>query len=296
MTAAMSRVTWLAGEIRADREYGDRYHDSDDPVERAQAVRRLREADDKEQELHRLSRGALFSLRLTGKPIEGNLAPIAVIKAITQQLENLADDFGAEILVAPAAAGSHIIELSSSPQGSLFPSDPTYDPDEAFAAAAGVLVGLSAPNGDQQRWEGAVEQVASDLSPAALLAARRFVEVLSDYHLNVDMQLQRQNRQSQVRLTSQDATFVRTVLSNVVRNIEEVRYVGVLNGFTKGTGRFEIEVDGAELAGRVPKVLRSSADGIPFGSRVVVTAERIVTTLRSGAVREYLRLMSIDPA
>jgi hypothetical protein len=295
MTASMSRVDWLAEEIRADREYGDRFENSDDPVERAQAVRRLREAVDKERELHRLSGGAQFSLRLTGTPIEGNLAPIAVVKAITQQLENLADDFGAEMLVAPAAAGSHIIEVTSSPQGSLFPADPQFDPDEAFAAAAGVLVALSAPGGDQQRWEGTVEQVASDLSPAALLAARRFVEVLSDHHLNVDMQLQRQNRQSNVRLTSQDATFVRTVLSNVERNIEEVQYVGVLNGFTKGTGRFEIEVDGDEIAGRVPKSLRSAAEGIPFGSRVVITAERVVTTLRSGAVREHLRLISIDP-
>lgn len=296
MTASMRRVDWLAEEIRADHEYGDRFQHSDDPVERSQAERRLREAADKQIELQQLSGGARFSLRLTGSRIESNRAPVAVVKGIAQQLETLAEEFGAEMLVAPAASGSHIIEVTGSPQASLFPDDPLYDPDEAFAAAANVLVGLSPPRGDQQRWEGDVEQVASDLSPAALLAARHFVEVLSDYHLNVDMELQRRSGQSRVRLTTEGATFVRSVLSNVARDVEAVRHVGVLSGFTKGSGRFEIEVDGVEMSGRVPKALRSAAEGIPFGSRVVVTAERVTTTLRSGAVREHLRLTSIDAA
>lgn len=58
MTASMSRIDWLAEEIRADREHGDRCQNSDDPIERAQAARRLREASEKQQELEHLSGGA----------------------------------------------------------------------------------------------------------------------------------------------------------------------------------------------------------------------------------------------
>ncbi|MCB0967505.1 MAG: hypothetical protein KDB37_11775 [Ilumatobacter sp.] len=295
MTASMSRADWLAEEIRADREYALRCAESDDPIERVQASRRSREADAKQAELEALADGAHLSLRLTGRGIRHHSAPLAVVKGLIQQIETLADEFGADMLVAPAAAGSHVIEVTAAHEPSLFEDDARFDPQVAFTDAAHVLLALAPPPlGDSERWEASVEQVASELSPAALLAARHFVEVLADHHVTVDLGLRSRRSAGRAHLTDEGAAFVRRVLSNVERDVELVEYSGVLSGFTKGSGRFEIEVDGDEVSGRVPKSLRTAADGVPIGSRVVVSVEKVTTTLRSGSIREHLRLVDIS--
>lgn len=295
MTASMSRADWLADEISADREYAVRCAESDDPIERAQASRRRRDADSKQAELEALADGAHLSLRLTGHGIRHHSAPLAVVKGLMQQIETIADEFGADMLIAPAAAGSHVIEVTSSYEPSLFEDDPRFDPQVAFTDAARVLLDLASPPfGDSERWEASVEQLASDLSPAALLATRHFVEVLADHHVTVDLDLRSRRTGGRAHLTDEGAAFVRRVLSNVERVVEPAQYTGVLSGFTRGSGRFEIEVDGDELSGRVPKSLRGAADGVPIGSRVVVSVEKVTTTLRSGALRDHLRLVDIN--
>jgi hypothetical protein len=293
----MPQANWMLSEIADEEEFARRFANSDDPVQRAQAERAVRSAERMREALNALSVGARVSLRLTGRSIENHNAPIEAVAGLIGRLRDLASDFGADVLVAPASPGSHIIELTGPAERSLFEHERyDLDPDTPMADLARVLLDLASPHvPDEDAWATRLEHNASELSQQSLLATKGIVEVLTQHHLTVEVELASRHRSGRARISELDAAFVHRILSDVDRVETRETIEGALVGFTEGSGRFEIRPENsAELVtGRVPAALRRAARGIRIDSRVRGEIDLVETRLRSGATRIHRRLVSI---
>lgn len=298
MSETLTHEQWLEFEISLDEEYVSKHVESTDPVERAQVERRRRDADAKRAELATVREAPHLALRLTGRAIETNNAPISLVKDLVSRLEVMAEEFGAELLVAPSSPGSHVIELAGPRERSLFLDGSEYDTDVPFGALARSLVDLAPKpnNRSEEEWEQSIQESAVELTDAALAAVRGLVDTLAKSHVNLDIRLTGRAGSAEASLSDKSSAFVHRVLNDVQREVQRVSLDGVLDGFTRGTGRFEITTTSGLMAGRVPRALRSAADGIEIGSPVVAEIDQTTTTLKSGGTRVSFRLVSLHRA
>ena len=298
MSETLTHEQWLEFEISLDEEYVSKHAESTDPVERAQAERRRRDAEAKKAELSAVRGAPLLALRLTGREIEGHNAPIAVVKEVISRVETMAEEFGTEVLVGIAAPGSHIIELTGPQETTLFQDGSVYDTDALFGALARSLVDLAPkPNThSDEEWEQSIQESVAELTDLAMGAARGLVDMLAKHHVNLDIRLTGRAGSAEASLTDKSSAFVHRVLSDVQREVRRDVVLGMLDGFMRGTGRFEITTASGRIAGRVPTALRSAADGIEIGSQVVAEIDMTTTTLKSGGTRTSYRLVSLDRA
>lgn len=296
MSETLTHEQWLEFEISLDEQYAEQHAESADPVERAQAERRRRDAEVKKAELAAARSTPHLALRLTGRPIETNNAPISLVKELVSRLETMADEFGAEVLIAPAAPGSHVIELTGPQERSLFEDGSAYDTDAPFGAFARSLIDLARkPNSrSDEEWEQSIQESVAELTDAAMAAARGLVDTLSKSHVNLGIRLTGRAGSAEASLSDASSAFVHRVLNDVRREVRRVQVQGILDGFTRGTGRFEISTRSGLVAGRVPRSLRSAADGIEIGHEVTAEIDKTTTTLKSGGTRVSHRLVSLE--
>ena len=287
MADTITREAWLRLELEAARDYVARFGDSADPIEQAQVSRRGREAKVLEDELGRRGGAPVVTFRLVGPAIEGSNAPPELVKEVIQRYDQIATEYGTEILVAPARAGSHVITLVGPLQMEL----PTFN---TFAEAAEAVIGLS-PDMVQagQSLEDHALSHAADLTAATLGALRQLMGALARHRIDAEIELETQERSASVRIRRDAAIALDGMLKDVAQHTVPRHVQGVMRGFTALAGQFEIEAPDRVYRGRVPKAMRAAADGIPLGSAVQAEIEEITTTFQSGDQRVRYRLKSI---
>jgi hypothetical protein len=287
MAETITREAWLRLELEAAETYLARFGDSADPVDQAQVTRRRSEAAAFREELAQLGGRSSVRFRLAGHGIEGNNAPVDLVKEIVHRYGQIADEHGAGVLVAPASSGSHVIEFVAPAQTPL----PTFD---TFAEAADAVIGFSPDtlaSGESLEQHALIH--AADLTTATLLAVSRLVAALAKHRVDAVVDLESPARKAQVTFRRQAANDLDRILRDLHQVTVELEVRGLLRGFTALGGQFEIEADRA-YRGRVPKALRAAASGIPLGSEVRALIEQITTTLQSGDHRVRFRLKSIE--
>jgi hypothetical protein len=210
------------------------------------------------------------------------------VKEIIHRYDQIATEYGTEILVAPARAGSHVITLVGPLQQQL----PTFN---TFAEAAEAVIGLS-PDMVQagQSLEDHTLSHAADLTAATLGAVRQLMGALSRLKVDAAIELSTGERSASVRIQREAAGAIDRLLKDVEQQSVLLRLEGVIRGFTALAGQFEIEVSNRVYRGTVPTAMRAAADGIPLGSAVQAEIEEITTTFRSGDQRVRYRLQSIS--
>ena len=289
MAETITRAAWLRLELEAAEDFLLRHADSADPIEQAQVTRRRREAAAHREELSRLDGSSMISIRLSGAGIEGSNAPVEAVKEIVQRYGQIADEYGTDVLVAPAESGSHVIRLVASAQGQL----PSFD---TFAEAADAVIGLSP---DTLRSGESLEEHAfghaADLTTGTLRAVRHIVAVLARLRIDAEFDLVAPGRGARVRIRRDAANDLDRILGDLEQETVDLRVDGVMRGFTSLGGQFEIEADRL-YKGRVPNALRGAGNGIPLGSTVRAVIEQITTTFQSGEHRVRYRLKAIESA
>lgn len=232
--------------------------------------------------------GGAFDVRLSGRPVHGSNAEIDVVTAVVRQLSEIADEYGAEALIAPSRAGSHIISVVTPDQLELI------EPGAAFADAMSTIVSLGERVGSSE-FEPHVLAVAADYSPGTLRAVKGLMGTLAERGANAEFTLTSPARTARVVITAAMANNIHRTLDALNQDTVERILIGDLMGFTEFAGRFEIQVPGeAEpYRGHVPKALRATARGIPLGSPVTAVVEEITIRLPSGDHRVRYRLRSV---
>ncbi len=290
MAETITREAWLRLELEAARDYVARFRDSSDPIEQAQVSRRLREAQLIEDELGQLLGPAVVTFRLMGPAVEGNNAPPELVKEIIQRYDQIATEYGTEVLVAPAHAASHVITLVGPSQLEL----PTFN---TFAEAASAVIDLS-PDVVQagESLEDHALVHSADLTAATLAALRQMIGAMSRYRIDTEIQLDTQERSASVWFRRDAAIALDRFLKDLAEHTSLLQVDGVMRGFTARGGQFEIETADRVFKGRVPKAMRAAADGIALGTAVHAEIEEITATFQSGDQRVRYRLKTIAGA
>jgi len=290
MNETITRAQWLREEIEDAQRYIALPHTDGDPVAQAQVNRRARELVELRRELARIESGERrTSIHLEGTGIIGNDAPLALVDTIVHRYGQIANEYSADVLIAPSATGSHVINIVG-PAQDQFP----LDAPDPFAEAALALISMSPEMlGRGKVLEERAREAAALLSNPTFVAIREMMNAISVHNVDAEIDMVSRGRTSKVRIRRQDAQDIETIMRNLSRTVDEVVVEGILRGFTEGSGRFEIESD-RPLAGRVPLELRSAAEGIALGDRVRAKLEQVTTTLPSGDDRVIYRLRSIE--
>lgn len=286
---AMTREQWLEFELRLDGEalgHSSTGQESDETV--AELARLHRDVAAKEAELAVVRGGQRFAIRLSGGTIQGQDAPVSVVRTMVSRFAEVADEFDAEALVSPSLAGSHVIVFRGPAQMELVDS-PT------FVEAAEALMTLAPqtfPVGGAP--EAVIRERAAGYSTKALKALHSMVSTLATNRINANLELSAAGRSGVVTISESFAAYLDLQLGQIDRSSAEVVVRGELRGFTEGSGRFEI-FDGTQMiTGRVPKSRRQAGAGIPLRAEVMARIEVVTTTLAGGIEREYRRLLSIE--
>jgi len=290
MADDMTREHWLAFEIELAEEFIRRNADRPDPIYQSQVAGRRRELERHRAELESIAAGPALEFHLAGKGIEGHNAPLDVVRSVVQRYGEIADEFGADVLVAPAAPGSHTIRIVAPRQQRLGEFD-------TFADAALAMIDLSpdAVDRDETLEQHTLDR-AADFTSRTLKSIASLLKVLATNGIDVELDLTSTERSAHVRIGRDHANTLVRILEDVDQQVRDVAVDGTLSGFTLHSGRFEIDTATRSYHGTVPKARRAAAQGIAFGSQVHAVLEEITAQLSSGELRVRYRLKQIERA
>lgn len=295
MADTMRREAWLRAELEYEHETLERLEGLADPdhVDQAQRFATIERIGSLEGELLELGGPTTLLMRLSGGRIEGHNAPIDAVRTFYDQVAKLADDYETEVLVAPPSPGSHVLKFVTPAQLELDLDTPTSE--QGFLELADAVLGFS-PDITRDNDGSATVRRAADLSPDAVRAVRRMLQALVAARANLEMTLTADSVRRRATISAEAASFLDLHLSMIDRNIDTETITGRLEGWTKGSGTFELDVAGEIIRGRVPKAVRSQGLGLTIGSQVRATID-IITTERPGMPNVVSRrLKSIEAA
>lgn len=287
MAETISREAWLQQELAIETSIYERAAASSDPDDIRVAELAARRVQLIQGELADLLGPVTWSMRLTGGRILAHSAPIEAVRALYDQVDVLADDFEAEVLVAPSVPGSHVLKFEPAHQLEM------VEPNRSFKDLAETVIAFS-PQVTPDTDGSAVAERAAELSPVAVRAVQNMMKALAASNLNVEMSLTGDSRTIKARITHGEASLLDLWLSKMSRTTTVDTVEGRLDGWTRGSGTFEIVVAGETIRGRVPARVRAQGVGLRIGDQVRAEIETTITSRPTGPGRK-LRLQSISP-